>query len=333
MKFTEILNESNLSEAKPRSKGADAFGQMARSVTGDKPNTMSNAPTSATNTPKPGNPNVPTFGKGTAMPTKPFQVPGAGTKPTPSATATSQAKPEVPSTAPEKSEVPATTPAPASSDQAPTQPDAASTPAADEKPGLMYKMGKGIGDFGRGFKIGYGGRMPTDADVVPDEVPASPGGTGDKAAVPVEKTISDYARIKSNIDKLDKRSKRQLLTNLKKELGITSTPVAATVPAKAGKDAFGAMTSQLTGKPSTVPSSTGGQTTKTPTGVQHQAKPIAPVAKATKKTGGKVPGVVSQTPNAVRKRNARAAKPIQKSSYENTDNAIIEGFSLYRKQL
>jgi hypothetical protein len=53
----------------------------------------------------------------------------------------------------------------------------------------------------------------------------------------------------------------------------------------------------------------------------------------TKKTGGKVPGVVSQTPNAVRKRNARAAKPIQKSSYENTGNAIIEGFSLYRKQL
>jgi hypothetical protein len=328
MKFTEILNEGQLSEAKPRSKGADAFGQMARSVTGDKPNTMANTPASATNTPKLGNPNVPTFGKGTAMPTKPFQVPGAGTKPTPAATSSS--KPEVPATAPEKSEVPTTTSSATSPSQSVEQPSTEPTPAAGEKPGLMYKMGKGIGDFGRGFKIGYGGRMPTDADVVPDEEPASSGGTGDKSAAPVEKTTSDYARIKSNIDKLDNRSKRQLLNNLKKELGIASTPVAVTVPAKAGKDAFGAMASQLTGKPSSVPSSTGGQTTKTPTGVQHQAKPLAP---ATKKTGGKVPGVVSQTPNAVRKRNARAAKPIQKSSYENTGNAIVEGFSLYRKQL
>jgi hypothetical protein len=328
MKFTEILNEGQLSEAKPRSKGADAFGQMARSVTGDKPNTMANAPTSATNTPTPGNPNVPTFGKGTAMPTKPFQVPGAGTKPTPSATST--AKPEISTTAPEKSEVPATTPTATSPSQSPEQPSTEPTQAAGEKPGLMYKMGKGIGDFGRGFKIGYGGRMPTDADVVPDEAPASAGGTGEKSAAPIEKTISDYARIKSNIDKLDNRSKRQLLTNLKKELGIASTSVATPIPAKAGKDAFGAMASQLTGKPSAVPSSTGGQTTKTPTGVQHQAKPLVPT---TKKTGGKVPGVVSQTPNAVRKRKARAAKPIQKSSYENTDSAIVEGFSLYRKQL
>jgi hypothetical protein len=323
MKFTEILNEGQLSEAKPRSKGADAFGQMARSVTGDKPNTMANTPASATNTPKPGNPNVPTFGKGTAMPTKPFQVPGAGTKPTPSTTQPAAASPAKP-------EVPATAPAADSPNQSAEQPSTEPAPAPGEKPGLMYKMGKGIGDFGRGFKIGYGGRMPTDADVVPDEEPASSGGTGDKSTAPVEKTTSDYARIKSNIDKLDNRSKRQLLNNLKKELGIASTPVAATVPAKAGKDAFGAMASQLTGKPSSVPSSTGGQTTKTPTGVQHQAKPLAP---ATKKTGGKVPGVVSQTPNAVRKRNARAAKPIQKSSYENTGNAIIEGFSLYRKQL
>jgi hypothetical protein len=328
MKFTEILNEGQLSEAKPRSKGADAFGQMARSVTGDKPNTMANTPASATNTPKPGNPNVPTFGKGTAMPTKPFQVPGAGTKPTP--TSTSPAKPEVPATAPEKSEVPATVPTPDSSKQAASQPDTAPTPDAGEKPGLMYKMGKGIGDFGRGFKIGYGGRMPTDADEVPDEAPASTGGTADKGAAPIEKTTSDYARIKSNIDKLDNRSKRQLLTNLKKELGIASTSIATPVPAKAGKDAFGAMASQLTGKPSAVPSSTGGQTTKTPTGVQHQAKPSVPT---TKKTGGKVPGVLSQTPNAIRKRKARAAKPIQKSSYENTGNAIVEGFSLYRKQL
>ena len=332
MKFTEILNEGQLSEAKPRSKGADAFGQMARSVTGDKPNTMANTPASVTNTPKPGNPNIPTFSKGTAMPTKPFQVPGAGTKPTPTAT-TSPTKPEIPTTAPEKSEVPATAPTPDSSTQAASQPDTAPTPDAGEKPGLMYKMGKGIGDFGRGFKIGYGGRMPTDADEVPDEAPASASGTADKNAAPIEKPISDYARIKSNIDKLDNRSKRQLLTNLKKELGITSTSITTPVPAKAGKDAFGAMASQLTGKPSAVPSSTGGQTTKTPTGVHHQAKPLAPVATATKKTGGKIPGVVSQTPNAVRKRKARAAKSIQKSSYENTDSAIVEGFSLYRKQL
>jgi hypothetical protein len=38
--------------------GAGAFGNMAKQLAGEKPNTMANAPVSATNTAKPGNPNL-----------------------------------------------------------------------------------------------------------------------------------------------------------------------------------------------------------------------------------------------------------------------------------
>jgi hypothetical protein len=51
---------------------------------------MANAPVSKTNTAKPGNPNAPSFGKGTSMPMKPMQVPGAmtpGAQPTAAAPA------------------------------------------------------------------------------------------------------------------------------------------------------------------------------------------------------------------------------------------------------
>ena len=346
MRFNELLNEGKqISEAVPKSKGANAFGQMAKSLAGEKPNTMANAPVSATNKAKPGNPNSPSFGKGTAMPTKPFQVPGAGTNPTP------------------KTAAPKAEPAQAAAPAEPEAPSTAQSPAAGpEKNGLMYKMGKGIGDFGRGFKIGYGGRMPTDADVVPDEEPGgATDATGDKSAEPdaaTAKEPSDYARIKTNVDKLDKKGKQRILAMLQKELGIaTKSQPAAGKTAPAAKDtgagAFGQMASQLTA-PKPAQSSTGGQTIKTATGKQHVANPnnpnaapkaapagttstIAPepVAPAKKpaRTGGKVAGQVSQTPNAVRKRNARAAaKPVQNAGLERSGNMISESFSFFRKK-
>ena len=345
MRFNELLNEGKqISEAVPKSKGANAFGQMAKSLASEKPNTMANAPVSVTNKAKPGIPNSPSFGKGTAMPTKPFQVPGAGTNPTP------------------KTAAPKAEPAQAAAPAEPEAPSTAQSPAAGpEKNGLMYKMGKGIGDFGRGFKIGYGGRMPTDADVVPDEEPGgATNATGDKSAEPdaaTAKEPSDYARIKTNVDKLDKKGKQRILAMLQKELGIAPTAKSASdkTPAAGksaapGASAFGQMATQLS-TPKPTPSSTGGQITKTPTGTQHTAKPnnpnattkptptstvapapIAPVNKPVR-TGGKVAGQVSQTPNAVRKRNARAAaKPVQTAGLERSGNMISESFSFFRKK-
>jgi len=69
-------------QAQPAAAGAMAMGQMAGQLTkgaAAQPNTMANAPVSKTNTAKPVVP-VPT---GTAMPTKPYQVPGAATTPNP----------------------------------------------------------------------------------------------------------------------------------------------------------------------------------------------------------------------------------------------------------
>jgi hypothetical protein len=346
MRFNELLNEDKkLSEAVPKSKGANAFGQMATSLSKEKPNTMANAPVSATNKAKPGNPNTPNFGKGTAMPTKPFQTPGAGTTPAPKAsapTSTTTPKASAPtSTTTPKADEPTTTPAD------PVAQGAATSPGEPEKPGMMYKMGKGIGDFGRGFKIGYGGRMPTDSDVVPDEEPGSANKAGGDSAAAVAtqgKETSDYSRIKANVDKLDKKGKQRILGILQKELGITTK----TVTPEPGTSAMASMAGQLAGtKPQSTtptPSSTGGQTTKTATGVRHTAKPsnvpqpastaptVTPATKPTR-TGGRKPGQLSSTPNAVRKRTARAAaRGVQNSSIQRSGNLIAEGFTIFRKK-
>jgi hypothetical protein len=346
MRFNELLNEDKrLSEAIPKSKGANAFGQMATNLSKEKPNTMSNAPVSATNKAKPGNPNTPSFGKGTAMPTKPFQTPGAGTTPAPKTAApTTTPKVDAPtSTTTPKADKPTTTPTD------PVAQGAATSPDEPEKLGMMYKMGKGIGDFGRGFKIGYGGRMPTDSDVVPDEEPGSaskPGADAGASGAAQGKETSDYSRIKANVDKLDKKGKQRILGILQKELGITTKPVTP----EPGANAMASMAGQLAGTkpqsttPTPTPSSTGGQTTKTATGVRHTAKPsnvpqpasttpmVTPATKPTR-TGGRKSGQLSPTPNAVRKRTARAAaRGVQNSSIQRSGNLIAEGFSIFRKK-
>lgn len=117
-------------------------------------------------------------------------------------------------------------------------------------------------------------------------------------------------------------------------------------PREPGERAFGQMANHLSGSNS-APSSTGGTTSQTPTGKVHTANPnnpnkqqapgsgwpsgpapTAPVANtqapapAPKPRGGKVSGQVSQTPNAIRKRNARAAKRINEE-LEDEDNTEI----------
>jgi len=68
--------------------GAGAFGNMAKQLAGEKPNTMANAPVSATNTAKPGNPNLAQpAAADAAAPAAPATTPAAPAT-TPAATAT-----------------------------------------------------------------------------------------------------------------------------------------------------------------------------------------------------------------------------------------------------
>jgi len=92
----KTLDATLAKKQKAPDPGAGAMSQMANTLTGTPApaappaNTMANAPVSKTNTAKPGNPNAPSFGKGTAMPMKPMQVPGSmtpGAQPTAAPTA------------------------------------------------------------------------------------------------------------------------------------------------------------------------------------------------------------------------------------------------------
>jgi len=98
----KTLDATLAKKQKAPDPGAGAMSQMANTLTGTPApaappaNTMANAPVSKTNTAKPGNPNAPSFGKGTAMPMKPMQVPGAmtpGAQPTAAAPAPTAAAP------------------------------------------------------------------------------------------------------------------------------------------------------------------------------------------------------------------------------------------------
>ena len=76
-RILNLINKSiQQSPAKPAA-GTGAFGQMAQRLAGGKPpNTMANAPVSATNTAKPGNPNAAPAPTNAAFADKPSEVPG-----------------------------------------------------------------------------------------------------------------------------------------------------------------------------------------------------------------------------------------------------------------
>ena len=118
------------------------------------------------------------------------------------------------------------------------------------------------------------------------------------------------------------------LTQQADEIEQTASSQASAAPKvaapKPGAGAFGQMANQLGAMAPPEASSTGGTTQQTATGQVHTASPTnpnrapaaAPVAApvvpaattpAPVRTGGKVAGQVSQTPNAIRKRDARAA--------------------------
>ncbi len=124
-----------------------------------------------------------------------------------------------------------------------------------------------------------------------------------------------YKDILNAVMALDYKSQQKIYNTLQKQM-----PVATAKQQK--PTGIGQMAQQLGGAPAPTPSSTGGQTQQTPTGKVHTANPNNPNLKqpaapapVKQHTGGKVAGQVSQTPNAIRKRAARAASKVMAEGY------------------
>jgi len=256
MKFTEILTEkvatrpnaissmaNQLTQKKPAavdtddkdepsttSPGAGAFGSMADRLSGNKPNTMANAPVSASNKAKPNNPNVASTSTATDTPaaTSATKTPSfAG--PQSYGNTTMRFKPPA-----EKSTGAPTAQTPAAQDTAAatdTNKPAAAEPEV-EKPGLLQKIGKGVGDLVTGFKQGYSGNYNLGGDDAPASAPAKDGtsSTGGNQITANTKPVT-FASIKASVDKLDKKGKQRILGALKKELGVASPAATTSTPA------------------------------------------------------------------------------------------------------
>ena len=207
--------------------GAGAFGQMANQLSGNKPNTMANAPVSASNKAKPGNPNLaasPTATDASAAKTPNFAGPKSYGNTTMGFKAPAEKSRGTP-TAQTPASTAATTDTPAATDtKTPT-----ATEPEDKKPGLLQKIGKGVGDLVTGFKQGYSGNYSLDDEGdAPASTSAKDGTTstaGDQTANAADAKPVTFASIKANVDKLDKKGKQRILSVLKKELGVAS-PVA-----------------------------------------------------------------------------------------------------------
>jgi len=138
-----------------------------------------------------------------------------------------------------------------------------------------------------------------------------------------------YAQVKANVDKLDKKGKQRILQLLQKSVAAPAPKAPAAAPgaapaggaaapaadpAAAGAGAMGQMAKQLAGeKPNTMANAPVSKTNVAKPGNPNAAPAADPAAApaadpaATKAKGGKVAGQVSQTPDAIRKREARAA--------------------------
>jgi len=135
---------------------------------------------------------------------------------------------------------------------------------------------------------------PADDQTKPAATSAASPTQPDKAAI--------AAKVKANVGK-------SAAANKASNFG---QPVEKPAP-NAGAAAFGQMAQQLT-KPAAEP------TTATPTTAPAAEPTTAPAAPT--RTGGKVAGQVSQTPNAIRKRQARAVK--KRTSHPADDNPNIQ---------
>jgi hypothetical protein len=111
-----------------------------------------------------------------------------------------------------------------------------------------------------------------------------------------------YAQVKASVNQLDKKGKQRIMQLLQKSLtapDATAQQPAATPPAATTAPAAPAAEPTATTVPTAEPAAT----------TAPAAEPaVEPAATTTKAKGGKVAGQQSQTPNAIRKRNARRDK-------------------------
>ena len=157
---------------------------------------------------------------------------------------------------------------------------------------------------------------------------------------------SQYAQVKANIDKLDKKGKQRILGLLQKEVGAAPatpkpTPAKPTAgssaepAADAGAGAMGAMAGQLAkggaAEPNTMANAPVSKTNKAKSGNPNQAtidadrdrimgqpdKVTADPAAAPKARGGRKAGAgPSMTPDAIRKRASREANAAKQQATE-----------------
>ena len=130
-----------------------------------------------------------------------------------------------------------------------------------------------------------------------------------------------YAQVKANVDKLDKKGKQRILQLLQKSMATPDPKPAAGAPAAGGAAAPAgapaatadpaAAAPAATADPAAAPANT---MANAPVSATNTAAADNPNQPPPKKTGGKVAGQLSQTPNAVRKRNARTAAASAKSA-------------------
>ena len=106
-----------------------------------------------------------------------------------------------------------------------------------------------------------------------------------------------YAQVKANINNLDKKGKQRILQLLQKSMATPEPKPAAPASATTPPETAPAAEPVAATTPAAEPAA--------PTTTTAQAEPVATTTKA---RGGKVAGQVSQTPDAIRKRNARRDK-------------------------
>jgi len=220
---------------------------------------------------------------------------------------------------------------------APSGTPAATTPAP--KKGIMGKIGSAIGDFKAGYNqatAAPGGTTPPSAQDINAQGPAgtapavaqtgAAGAALAKTTAAVDKQTTAkagqtvYAQVKANVDKLDKKGKQRILQLLQKSMAVPdpkpaagAAPAATTPPAAPAAEptTTSAATSAATPVSEPVADPAGAAPANTmanaPVSATNTAAVDNPNQPPPKKTGGKVAGQVSQTPDAVRKRNARAA--------------------------
>jgi hypothetical protein len=192
------------------------------------------------------------------------------------------------------------------------------TPAP--KQGIMGKIGSAIGNFKAGYDQTTGAPTAAPSGAAPSAQSINqqgPAGTAPAvaqtgaagaalakttAAVANQTTAKAgqtvYAQVKANIDKLDKKGKQRILQLLQKSMAVpdpkpaagTATPPATTPPA---------VEPAATAAPANTMANAPVSATNTAAADNPNQPPAA------KKRGGKVAGQDSQTPNAIRKRNAR----------------------------